>query len=62
MLKKVKSKNESGGRGLFARKLLKPQAPPRVKLTGLMSILTSKEVWKLLIKIQLTKFDPTGGK
>ena len=60
MLKKVKSKNESGGRGLFARKLLKPQA--RVKLTGLMSILTSKEVWKLLIKIQLTKFDPTGGK
>ena len=29
-----------------------------VKLTKLMSIFTSKKVWKFLIKIQLTKFDP----
>ena len=29
-----------------------------VKLTRLMSIFTSKKVWKLLIKIQLTKPDP----
>ena len=28
-----------------------------VKLTHLMSIFTSNKVWKLLIKIQLTKFD-----
>ena len=43
-------------------------APPRsifirLKLTRLMSIFTSKKVWKFLIKIQLTKSDPkkTGG-
>ena len=29
-----------------------------VKLTRLMSIFTSKKVWKFLVKIQLTKFDP----
>ena len=29
-----------------------------VKLTQLMSIFTSKKVWKFLIKIQLTKSDP----
>ena len=36
-----------------------------VKLTRLMSIFTSKKVWKFLIKIQLTKSDPKrtrGGK
>ena len=30
------------------------------KVTGLMSIVTSKKVWKCLIKIQLTKSDPKG--
>ena len=34
-----------------------------VKLTRLMSICTSKKVWKFFVKIQLTKSDPkrTGG-
>ena len=42
-------------RGIF----YKPQwAWQGVKLNRLMSILTSKKVWKFLIKIQLTKCDP----
>ena len=41
--------------GMFYR----PQwALQGVKLTGVMSIFTSKKVWKFLIKIQRTKSDP----
>ena len=46
--------------GAFFRPLNELDTGQGVKLTRLMSILTSKKVLKFLIKIQLTKSDPKG--